>query len=159
MNTNEFDEREWQAQERARLAARDGTGPAGDPLAARYRRVAESLRAPLPDALPADFAAQMARRVQVPASVAATPVESRFELGLTRALVGVFGLAGAVVAAMYGAQWLPPILDVLHLESAAADARATMVLVEKRMQARDHPVLVGMPETYYLKCFVLRRVQ
>ena len=44
------------------------------------------------------------------------------------------------------------------LESAAADARATMVLVEKRMQARDHPVLVGMPETYYLKCFVLRRV-
>jgi hypothetical protein len=120
MNTNEFDEREWQAQERARLAARDGTGPAGDPLAARYRRVAESLRAPLPDALPADFAAQMARRVQVPASVAATPVESRFELGLTRALVGVFGLAGAVVAAMYGAQWLPPILDVLHLDSAAA---------------------------------------
>jgi hypothetical protein len=120
MNTNEFDEREWQAQERARLAARDGTGPAGDPLAARYRRVAESLRAPLPDALPADFAAQMARRVQVPAPVAATPVESRFELGLTRALVGVFGLAGAVVAAMYGAQWLPPILDVLHLDSAAA---------------------------------------
>ncbi|HET9272254.1 MAG TPA: class I SAM-dependent rRNA methyltransferase [Vicinamibacterales bacterium] len=44
------------------------------------------------------------------------------------------------------------------LESAAADARATMVLVEKRMQARDHPVLVGMPETYYLKCLVLRRV-
>ncbi len=44
------------------------------------------------------------------------------------------------------------------LESAAADARATMVLVEKRMQARDHPVLVGMPETYYLKCLVLRRI-
>jgi hypothetical protein len=47
-------------------------------------------------------------------------VDSRFERGLTRALVGVFGLAGAVVAAMYGAQWLPPILDVLHLDSAAA---------------------------------------
>jgi 23S rRNA (cytosine1962-C5)-methyltransferase len=44
------------------------------------------------------------------------------------------------------------------IESAAADARATMVLVEKRMQARDHPVLVGMPETYYLKCLVLRRL-
>jgi 23S rRNA (cytosine1962-C5)-methyltransferase len=43
-------------------------------------------------------------------------------------------------------------------ESAAADAHATMVLVEKRMQARDHPILVGMPETHYLKCLVLRRI-
>ncbi len=38
------------------------------------------------------------------------------------------------------------------IESAAADARATVALVEKRMQARDHPVLVGVPETHYLKC-------
>jgi 23S rRNA (cytosine1962-C5)-methyltransferase len=44
------------------------------------------------------------------------------------------------------------------VESAAADARATVALVEKRMQARDHPVLVGVSETHYLKCFVLRRV-
>jgi 23S rRNA (cytosine1962-C5)-methyltransferase len=44
------------------------------------------------------------------------------------------------------------------IESAAADARATMVLVEKRTQARDHPILVGMPETHYLKCLVLRRI-
>ncbi len=44
------------------------------------------------------------------------------------------------------------------IESAAADARATVALVEKRMQGRDHPVLVGVPETHYLKCLVLRRV-
>ena len=25
------------------------------------------------------------------------------------------------------------------------------------MQGRDHPVLVGVPETHYLKCFMLRR--
>ena len=25
------------------------------------------------------------------------------------------------------------------------------------MQGRDHPVLLGVPETYYLKCFILRR--
>ena len=25
------------------------------------------------------------------------------------------------------------------------------------MQARDHPVLLAVPETYYLKCFVLRK--
>ena len=44
------------------------------------------------------------------------------------------------------------------LASAAADARATVTLVEARTQARDHPVLLGVPETQYLKCLVLRRV-
>jgi 23S rRNA (cytosine1962-C5)-methyltransferase len=43
------------------------------------------------------------------------------------------------------------------LEQAAADANATVTIVEKRRQARDHPVLLGVPETYYLKCFVLRK--
>jgi 23S rRNA (cytosine1962-C5)-methyltransferase len=41
--------------------------------------------------------------------------------------------------------------------SAATDAQVSVVVVEKRMQARDHPVLLSVPETYYLKCFVLRR--
>ncbi len=45
------------------------------------------------------------------------------------------------------------------VRQAAADARADMALVEKRMQGRDHPVLVGVPETYYLKCFMLRKLQ
>jgi 23S rRNA (cytosine1962-C5)-methyltransferase len=41
--------------------------------------------------------------------------------------------------------------------SAATDAQIPVVVVEKRMQGRDHPVLLSVPETYYLKCFVLRR--
>jgi 23S rRNA (cytosine1962-C5)-methyltransferase len=44
------------------------------------------------------------------------------------------------------------------LEDAAADAGATVTIVEKRRQGRDHPVVLGVPETYYLKCFVLRRL-
>ena len=44
------------------------------------------------------------------------------------------------------------------LERAAQDARVTVSLVEKRTQARDHPILVGVPETHYLKCFVLRKL-
>ena len=44
------------------------------------------------------------------------------------------------------------------LAAAAADASATVTVVEKRRQARDHPVVLGVPETYYLKCFVLRKV-
>ncbi len=44
------------------------------------------------------------------------------------------------------------------LASAAVDARAEVVVVEKRMQGRDHPVLMTVPETYYLKCFILRKL-
>ena len=44
------------------------------------------------------------------------------------------------------------------LHAAAADAGVSVNIVEKRMQGRDHPVLLGVPETYYLKCFILRRV-
>jgi 23S rRNA (cytosine1962-C5)-methyltransferase len=44
------------------------------------------------------------------------------------------------------------------LHEAAHDAHATVALIEKRRQARDHPVLLGVPETYYLKCFVLRKL-
>ena len=45
------------------------------------------------------------------------------------------------------------------LANAATDAGATVTVVEKRRQARDHPVVLGVPETYYLKCFVLRRLE
>jgi 23S rRNA (cytosine1962-C5)-methyltransferase len=41
---------------------------------------------------------------------------------------------------------------------AAVDASVHVTVVEKRMQGRDHPVLLGVPETYYLKCFILRKL-
>ena len=41
---------------------------------------------------------------------------------------------------------------------AALDAETSVSVVEKRMQGRDHPVLLGVPETYYLKCFIIRKV-
>jgi len=41
------------------------------------------------------------------------------------------------------------------LAQAAADAGRTARVLEKRTQARDHPVLVSMPETYYLKCVIM----
>jgi 23S rRNA (cytosine1962-C5)-methyltransferase len=49
-------------------------------------------------------------------------------------------------------------LFVRVLHEASHDARATVVLVEKRQQSRDHPVLLGVPETSYLKCCILRRI-
>jgi 23S rRNA (cytosine1962-C5)-methyltransferase len=41
---------------------------------------------------------------------------------------------------------------------ASADAHIPVTIVEKRMQGRDHPVLLGVPETYYLKCLILRKL-
>ena len=47
--------------------------------------------------------------------------------------------------------------DLLELvASAALDAHRTAVVVERRMQSRDHPVLLTVPETHYLKCLILR---
>jgi 23S rRNA (cytosine1962-C5)-methyltransferase len=45
------------------------------------------------------------------------------------------------------------------IHEASIDSHTPVSLVEKRMQGRDHPVLVGVPETHYLKCFILRRVE
>jgi 23S rRNA (cytosine1962-C5)-methyltransferase len=45
--------------------------------------------------------------------------------------------------------------DFLAMLSAAAlDARRNLHLTEKRMQSADHPVLLNVPETHYLKCMV-----
>jgi len=44
------------------------------------------------------------------------------------------------------------------IASAVVDARVEVAVVEKRMQSRDHPVLMTVPETYYLKCFILRKL-
>jgi 23S rRNA (cytosine1962-C5)-methyltransferase len=44
------------------------------------------------------------------------------------------------------------------ISEAAADANRTAQIIERRTQSRDHPVLISMPETYYLKCVILRVV-
>jgi 23S rRNA (cytosine1962-C5)-methyltransferase len=42
------------------------------------------------------------------------------------------------------------------IEECARDSRRRVQLIEKRVQPVDHPILLGMPESYYLKCFILR---
>ncbi len=42
------------------------------------------------------------------------------------------------------------------LDSAAADAKRRVQIIEKRGAGKDHPVLLSLRETRYLKCFVLR---
>lgn len=40
--------------------------------------------------------------------------------------------------------------------SAALDAHRSVSVVERRTQSRDHPILLTVPETHYLKCLILR---
>ena len=110
---NPAQEREWQAQERALRAERLGLDPSnGDGRVRRYRLLARALREPLPDALPADFARQMAARVA--AAPAHQPAaESRFDWVLTTALIAVLAVAAGVVTVLYGDAWLPAFRQLL----------------------------------------------
>ena len=45
------------------------------------------------------------------------------------------------------------------IAQAANDAHRRLVLVEKRTQASDHPILFGVPETHYLKCVIARVIE
>jgi 23S rRNA (cytosine1962-C5)-methyltransferase len=42
------------------------------------------------------------------------------------------------------------------LAEAAIDARRNIVVAERRTQAQDHPILLTMPETHYLKCMIVK---
>src|SRR5579859_89343 len=46
------------------------------------------------------------------------------------------------------------LLDAIA--GAALDAHRIVSVVERRTQSRDHPILLTVPETYYLKCLILR---
>lgn len=43
--------------------------------------------------------------------------------------------------------------------SAALDAGRTLRVLERRTQAADHPILLTVPETHYLKCLILEDVE
>jgi 23S rRNA (cytosine1962-C5)-methyltransferase len=51
---------------------------------------------------------------------------------------------------------IPEYLFLEILAEAALDAHRNVVVVERRTQASDHPILLTVPETYYLKCMILK---
>lgn len=104
-----FDEREWQAQERARHGRREGHGDTGDgsddAMARSYRAIDRALREPLMAAPPADFAAEVVRMAQAQQAVGG----ERLERWLIQVLVAVLGLSGGVASVLYGREWLQAI--------------------------------------------------
>jgi len=51
---------------------------------------------------------------------------------------------------------IPEPLFLQIVAEAANDAHRTVVVVERRTQSRDHPILLTVPETHYLKCLIIR---
>lgn len=49
---------------------------------------------------------------------------------------------------------MTPDLFKAVIADAAHDARRRLRLVEERAQALDHPIVVGYPESHYLKCYI-----
>jgi 23S rRNA (cytosine1962-C5)-methyltransferase len=64
--------------------------------------------------------------------------------------------AGGVLITCTCSYHMSEEMFVSLVTEAAHDAGRRMQLVEKRVQSRDHPVLLGVPETFYLKCLILR---
>lgn len=96
------DAREWQAQERARIAARGGAHAADDAgdEATAYRRIAHALRTPPPDRLPSNFAFQVAQlAARLPPR--AQP-DLRLERWLVRALASAMALGALASALVFG---------------------------------------------------------
>ena len=100
----EFDQHHWQAQERARIAVRDGHADAD----ADELRIARALRqAPAVD-LPADFATQVSVLARRQAAG-----EALLEQRLLRGLGLVFGLAAATTVAWFGRDWVAALSATL----------------------------------------------
>ncbi|HEV2616353.1 MAG TPA: class I SAM-dependent rRNA methyltransferase [Candidatus Acidoferrales bacterium] len=51
---------------------------------------------------------------------------------------------------------IPESLFLQVIAEAANDVRRGVQIVDRRTQAKDHPILLTMPETHYLKCMILR---
>jgi hypothetical protein len=97
---SEREQREWNAQESALRAERAGSSAGGDADVAQYRVIARALRTPQLDAIPRDFAVETAARALREARLTSESVE----VWLSRGLVALLLLAGAVALRVYGGE-------------------------------------------------------
>lgn len=64
---------------------------------------------------------------------------------------------GFLITASCSARLSSALFESILL-SAASDVRRPVQILERRGAGRDHPGLLGVPETEYLKCFVLQAI-
>ncbi|HEY5837412.1 MAG TPA: class I SAM-dependent methyltransferase, partial [Pyrinomonadaceae bacterium] len=65
---------------------------------------------------------------------------------------------GGVLVTCTCSYHMPEEMFLEVLAAATLDARRRLQIVEVRGQSSDHPVLMGVPETHYLKCVIARVV-
>lgn len=63
---------------------------------------------------------------------------------------------GGVLVSCSCSHHVSPQVFLKTILDASRDAGRRLVLLERRGQSPDHPVLLGVPETEYLKCFILK---
>ena len=63
---------------------------------------------------------------------------------------------GGMLVTASCSQLIDETLFLNLLTQAASDARRKVQVLQKRTQGQDHPFLLSMPETFYLKCLFLR---
>jgi 23S rRNA (cytosine1962-C5)-methyltransferase len=63
--------------------------------------------------------------------------------------------AGGILVTCSCSHHVPESLLLEIVAEAALDARRSVMVVERRTQARDHPILLTHPESCYLKCIIL----
>lgn len=62
---------------------------------------------------------------------------------------------GGVLVTCSCSQHLSEAMLLEIVAAAALDSGRTVRVLERRTQARDHPILLTVPETHYLKCLIL----
>lgn len=65
---------------------------------------------------------------------------------------------GGIMVSCSCSYHIPEPLLLRVIAEAANDAHRYIQIMERRTQARDHPILLTMPETHYLKCFMIRAI-
>ena len=63
---------------------------------------------------------------------------------------------GGVLVTCTCSYHMPQEMFLEIIAGAALDARRRLQIIEVRGQSSDHPVLLGVPETHYLKCVIAR---
>ena len=66
---------------------------------------------------------------------------------------------GGILVSCTCSYHMPEDLFLGIIAAAGSDAHRKLQLLEKRTQAADHPILLGVPETYYLKCVIVRMLE
>ena len=99
---DQFDEHEWEMQERGLRAMRDPEAGGTDPAAESYRRVADALNCAPRSEPPRDFAAEMAMQI--------ARQNAGMEPTLVCGLFLVLAVSAIVAIALYGGQWCQAML-------------------------------------------------